>query len=178
MEPVYYSPAEASLHQFRKDRWDRGIKERLWSTWRAEDTTPKFPPQFRRDFFGEESDPSVRAASLDTEGAYQSFAFISDGVIHQLSFPSLKTNTRHSRGLLVGSISDELDDPQLVTLPGDLQDQWIVSAVDSPEMNLDGLDIDYFPTLTKVKPDLVPGPYVYDGNEVRRAPPRPRTPWH
>jgi hypothetical protein len=134
--------------------------------------TPKFPPEFRRDFFGEESVPSVRAAALDTAGAYQSFAFISGGVIHQLSFPSLKTKTRPSGGLFVGSISDELDNPQLVTLPGELRDPWIVTAVFTLEVNYDAMDIDYFPTLTKMKPDLVPGPFADDGNgSVGRGPP-------
>jgi hypothetical protein len=61
---------------------------------------------------------------------------------------------------LVGSLSNVLDKPELVSLPGGLHTQWIVSVVpEADNMFRDGENI--FPVVTAgAKPDVVPGPYV------------------
>jgi hypothetical protein len=118
-----------------------------------------FPPDFVRDYSGYCSSSCARAAALNAgNNVYQGLAFIAGGFIHQLSFPSLQAGAKGPE--LVGSLSDVLDKPELVSLPGGHRTQWIVSVVPEAENKFgDGENI--FPVVTAgAKPDVVPGPYV------------------
>jgi hypothetical protein len=155
MAPTYYTSRQAAELQFKRDREAGGIEEnRLWFSWEG----GKFPPDFCRAYFGQKSLSGTRAAALDAgNSAYQGFAFISGSCICQLSFPSLQAGPNGVE--FVGSLSDMLDKPELVSLPASLRTQWIISVV-SEEMN-EGCEGSCFPLVSAGwKPDVVPRPYV------------------
>jgi hypothetical protein len=168
MPPRYLTTPQAARHRQKKMVEEEGITKRLWLSYRSGRPDSllflSLSPEFRQDYFGIGSAPDVRSATLDnhTKG-YQGFAFVSGGVVNQLSFPVLRDGP--DGPILVGSLSDVLDKPDPVSLPGELRNQWIVSVISPPAGSWrDGGEryMETFPLLVGARPDVVPGPCYLD----------------
>ena len=85
-----------------------------------------------RPFFRADTLEPVRQAILGNSNDYQGRLFLADGFIHQLSFPE-RADKANGTAVLVGSISDKLDNPSVIEIPFASANQWFVSLVPAPD---------------------------------------------